>query len=122
MKTVRESVKVSTDAVTESQTAQAPPEFAITDATSSAASKPATVEKPGEPKLPSNWSVQEVYDFIKSVPGCAAYADEFRSQDIDGEALIFLKSEHMSLMNVTIGAAARICARLNQLCGDRRKT
>lgn len=80
-----------------------------------------STEKPPAGNIPSKWSVQEVYDFIRSVPGCAAYADEFRSQDIDGEALIFLKSEHMSLMNVTIGAAARICARLNQLCGDRRK-
>lgn len=104
------------------QTTQTVPENTAANETPTVEPKPSIADKPAEPNLPCNWSVQEVYDFIKSVPGCAAYADEFRSQDIDGEALLFLKSEHMSLMNVTIGAAARICARLNQLCGDRRKT
>lgn len=103
-------------ATTPAETA-APEAQAVPPADAAAAAADSKAAPQEASNIPSNWSVQEVYEFIRSVPGCAAYADEFRSQDIDGEALIFLKSEHMSLMNVTIGAAARICARLNQLCG-----
>lgn len=69
---------------------------------------------------PSEWNVQDVYEFIKSVPGCAAYAEEFRAQEIDGEALIFLSTERhlMSQMNMKVGPAAKIYARLAQLRSD----
>lgn len=71
-------------------------------------------------RSPAQWNVQDVYDFIKSVPGCAAYAEEFRTQEIDGEALMFLSAERhlMQQMNMKVGPAAKIYARLSQLCNE----
>ncbi|OQR77888.1 hypothetical protein BIW11_06774 [Tropilaelaps mercedesae] len=71
-------------------------------------------------RSPAQWNVQDVYDFIKSVPGCAAYAEEFRVQEIDGEALMFLSAERhlMQQMNMKVGPAAKIYARLTQLCNE----
>lgn len=57
-----------------------------------------------------------MYDFIQSLAGCAAYAHEFRSQEIDGQALLLLKEDHlMSAMNMKLGPALKICARINHL-------
>lgn len=41
---------------------------------------------------------------------------EFRSQDIDGQALLLLNEEHlMSAMNIKLGPALKICAQINSL-------
>ncbi|XP_021372534.1 polyhomeotic-like protein 1 isoform X2 [Mizuhopecten yessoensis] len=65
---------------------------------------------------PARWNVIEVYEFIKSMPGCAPYAEEFRSQEIDGQALMLLKEDHlMTAMSMKLGPALKICARINTL-------
>ncbi|XP_058022749.1 polyhomeotic-like protein 1 isoform X3 [Ahaetulla prasina] len=65
---------------------------------------------------PSRWSVEEVYEFIASLQGCQEIAEEFRSQEIDGQALLLLKEEHlMSAMNIKLGPALKICAKINIL-------
>lgn len=65
---------------------------------------------------PSHWNVDEVYEFIASLPGCQEIAEEFRSQEIDGQALLLLKEEHlMSAMNIKLGPALKICAKINVL-------
>ncbi|XP_072334702.1 polyhomeotic-like protein 1 isoform X2 [Scyliorhinus torazame] len=65
---------------------------------------------------PGLWSVEQVHDFICSLPGCQDLAEEFRSQEIDGQALLLLKEEHlMSAMNMKLGPALKICARINLL-------
>ncbi|XP_052821451.1 polyhomeotic-like protein 2 isoform X3 [Mya arenaria] len=65
---------------------------------------------------PTKWNVQEVYEFIKNLQGCAMYAEEFRSQEIDGQALLLLKEDHlMSTMNMKLGPALKICARINAI-------
>ena len=57
-----------------------------------------------------------MYEFVKHLPGCTEYADEFRSQEIDGQALLLLKEDHlMSAMNIKLGPALKICARINTL-------
>ncbi|XP_078064328.1 polyhomeotic-like protein 1 [Mustelus asterias] len=67
----------------------------------------------GSPVL---WSVEQVHDFICSLPGCQDLAEEFRSQEIDGQALLLLKEEHlMTAMNMKLGPALKICARINLL-------
>lgn len=49
-------------------------------------------------------------------PGCQEIAEEFRSQEIDGQALLLLKEEHlMSAMNIKLGPALKICAKINIL-------
>ncbi|NXA38218.1 PHC1 protein, partial [Eudromia elegans] len=65
---------------------------------------------------PSRWSVEEVSEFIASLQGCQEIAEEFRSQEIDGQALLLLKEEHlMSAMNIKLGPALKICAKINIL-------
>ncbi|XP_068811848.1 polyhomeotic-like protein 1 isoform X4 [Struthio camelus] len=65
---------------------------------------------------PSRWSVEEVSEFIASLQGCQEIAEEFRSQEIDGQALLLLKEEHlMSAMNIKLGPALKICAKINVL-------
>lgn len=86
-----------------------------------------TITTPSTPELqginpvflssnPSQWSVEEVYEFIASLQGCQEIAEEFRSQEIDGQALLLLKEEHlMSAMNIKLGPALKICAKINVL-------
>ncbi|XP_019358824.1 PREDICTED: polyhomeotic-like protein 3 isoform X2 [Gavialis gangeticus] len=65
---------------------------------------------------PSVWTVDEVWAFIHSLLGCQDIADEFRAQEIDGQALLLLKEDHlMSAMNIKLGPALKICARINSL-------
>ncbi|XP_028910244.1 polyhomeotic-like protein 1 [Ornithorhynchus anatinus] len=65
---------------------------------------------------PSRWGVEEVFAFIASLQGCQEIAEEFRSQEIDGQALLLLKEEHlMSAMNIKLGPALKICAKINVL-------
>ncbi|XP_053552917.1 polyhomeotic-like protein 1 isoform X2 [Bombina bombina] len=65
---------------------------------------------------PSRWSVEEVYEFISSLQGCQDLAEDFRSQEIDGQALLLLKEEHlMSTLNIKLGPALKICAKINLL-------
>ncbi|XP_058938500.1 polyhomeotic-like protein 1 isoform X4 [Kogia breviceps] len=65
---------------------------------------------------PSRWSVEEVYEFIASLQGCQEIAEEFRSQEIDGQALLLLKEEHLTTaMNIKLGPALKICAKINVL-------
>ncbi|XP_061147925.1 polyhomeotic-like protein 2b isoform X1 [Syngnathus typhle] len=72
--------------------------------------------QPFLPNDPTKWNVEEVYEFICSLPGCQEIADEFRSQEIDGQALLLLKEDHlMSTMNIKLGPALKIFARINML-------
>jgi hypothetical protein len=64
----------------------------------------------------AQWGVRDVYDFIRTLPGCGMYADEFRQQEIDGSALMLLKEDHLMMtMNVKLGPALKICSRINSL-------
>ncbi|XP_030596203.1 polyhomeotic-like protein 1 isoform X2 [Archocentrus centrarchus] len=68
------------------------------------------------PASPSQWSVEEVSQFISSLQGCEELASQFLSQEIDGQALLLLKEEHlMSTMNIKLGPALKICAHINSL-------
>ncbi|XP_065133095.1 polyhomeotic-like protein 3 isoform X3 [Paramisgurnus dabryanus] len=65
---------------------------------------------------PSQWNVENVCSFIGSLPGCHDIAAEFRSQEIDGQALLLLTEDHlMSAMNIKLGPALKICAQINTL-------
>ncbi|XP_062329623.1 LOW QUALITY PROTEIN: polyhomeotic-like protein 2b [Osmerus eperlanus] len=81
-------------------------------------------QEPREPPLSQHfmptdatqWKVGEVYEFIRSLPGCQEIAEEFRSQEIDGQALLLLKEDHlMSAMNIKLGPALKIFASINML-------
>lgn len=67
-------------------------------------------------RSPSLWTVEEVWVFVQSLPGCHDIADEFRIQEIDGQALLLLREDHlMSAMNIKLGPALKICAQINSL-------
>ncbi|XP_061793501.1 polyhomeotic-like protein 2b isoform X3 [Nerophis lumbriciformis] len=75
-----------------------------------------TTCQPAVANDPARWNVEEVYQFICSLPGCQEIAEEFRSQEIDGQALLLLKEDHlMSTMNIKLGPALKIFASINLL-------
>lgn len=48
--------------------------------------------------------------------GGADVAKEFRSQEIDGQALLLLTEDHLvSTMNLKLGPALKLCAHINSL-------
>ncbi|XP_065280957.1 polyhomeotic-proximal chromatin protein-like [Dermacentor albipictus] len=60
-------------------------------------------------KKPSEWTVNEVAEFIRQIPGCARYVRAFRAHQIDGGALLLLCEHHLiSVMNISVGAAVKI--------------
>ncbi|XP_061648251.1 polyhomeotic-like protein 2 isoform X1 [Phyllopteryx taeniolatus] len=68
------------------------------------------------PTDPSQWNVDDVYVFICSLPGCLEIAEGFRSQEIDGQALLLLKEDHLvGAMNIKLGPALKIAAQIGML-------
>ncbi|XP_023267305.1 polyhomeotic-like protein 2 [Seriola lalandi dorsalis] len=68
------------------------------------------------PSDPGQWNIEDVYEFISSLPGCLEIAEEFRSQEIDGQALLLLKEDHlMGTMNIKLGPALKIFAQISML-------
>ncbi|KAF1390956.1 hypothetical protein PFLUV_G00063480 [Perca fluviatilis] len=68
------------------------------------------------PSDPGQWDIQDVYEFISLLPGCLEIAEEFRSQEIDGQALLLLKEDHlMGTMNIKLGPALKIFAQISTL-------
>ena len=62
------------------------------------------------------FQVQEVCEFVRSLPDCSMYADDFRRQEIDGQALMLLTEEHMmTSLNMKLGPALKICQRIRAL-------
>ncbi|CAL8396329.1 unnamed protein product [Gadus morhua 'NCC'] len=89
----------------------------------SPANSPSCTQAPPPPPLPldspaspAHWSVEEVSQFISSLQGCEELSSHFLSQEIDGQALLLLREEHlMSTMNIKLGPALKICAHINTL-------
>ncbi|XP_031167353.1 polyhomeotic-like protein 2 [Sander lucioperca] len=68
------------------------------------------------PSDPGQWNIEDVYEFISLLPGCLEIAEEFRSQEIDGQALLLLKEDHlMGTMNIKLGPALKIFAQISTL-------
>ncbi|XP_037678624.1 sex comb on midleg-like protein 1 [Choloepus didactylus] len=69
-------------------------------------------------KDPSNWSVEEVIQFIEQMDSqtFTPLADLFRLHDIDGKALLLLKSDMMmKYMGLTLGTAVKLCHYIERL-------
>ncbi|KAJ8929251.1 hypothetical protein NQ314_018130 [Rhamnusium bicolor] len=65
-------------------------------------------------------TVQEVFDFIKNLPGCSDYAEDFLIQEIDGQALMLLKEDHlMTAMAMKLGPALKIVAKIDDMRIDK---
>lgn len=73
------------------------------------------------PKVnPLKWSVNEVCEFIRNLPGCSEYAEDFLIQEIDGQALMLLKEDHlMTAMAMKLGPALKIVAKIDDMRIDK---
>ena len=65
---------------------------------------------------PLKWSVQRVCDFVKKQPGCAEYVPDFELQEIDGQALMLLKVDHLrAAMSMKLGPALKVCEAIESM-------
>nr|XP_043873569.1 lethal(3)malignant brain tumor-like protein 4 [Solea senegalensis] len=56
-----------------------------------------------------HWSVQQVSDFVESLPGCEGQASLFRDEQIDGRAFLLLtQSDMIRIMSIKLGPALKI--------------
>uniref|UniRef100_A0A665TX58 SAM domain-containing protein n=1 Tax=Echeneis naucrates TaxID=173247 RepID=A0A665TX58_ECHNA len=56
-----------------------------------------------------HWSVQQVSDFVESIPGCEEQAKQFRDEQIDGRAFLLLTQQDIvRIMSIKLGPALKI--------------
>ncbi|XP_036003410.1 sex comb on midleg-like protein 4 isoform X2 [Fundulus heteroclitus] len=73
-------------------------------------------------KDPSNWGVEDVVWFIKEADpqALAPHAEAFRKHEIDGDALLLLKSEMMmKYLGLKLGPALKLCFHIDRLRQNR---
>ncbi|KAG8188917.1 hypothetical protein JTE90_014969 [Oedothorax gibbosus] len=65
----------------------------------------------------TKWTVQDVFDFIRGLGSwCCDYADTFRAQEIDGQALLLLNYDHLvKSMGMTLGPALKLVKHIDAL-------
>ncbi|VDI56125.1 polyhomeotic-like protein 1 [Mytilus galloprovincialis] len=69
---------------------------------------------------PTDWNVDAVCEFITSIPDCSPYAAKFKSEHIDGAALIELdKKDLKEFFDMPLGLAVKICSQLKKLEGKK---
>ncbi|XP_049817157.1 lethal(3)malignant brain tumor-like protein 3 isoform X2 [Aethina tumida] len=67
----------------------------------------------------SNWTVDDVCNFISGIDICAEYTQIFREQRIDGSGLPLLTEEHLtSTMNMKLGPALKLRSILAKKLGS----
>ncbi|XP_008400398.1 lethal(3)malignant brain tumor-like protein 4 isoform X2 [Poecilia reticulata] len=55
------------------------------------------------------WTVQQVSDFVESLPGCEDQAQQFRDEQIDGRAFLLLtQRDIVRIMSIKLGPALKI--------------
>ncbi|XP_004591369.2 sterile alpha motif domain-containing protein 7 [Ochotona princeps] len=65
------------------------------------------------------WTVDDVHNFISSLPGCSDYAQVFKDHAIDGETLPLLTEEHLrGTMGLKLGPALKIQSQVSQYVGS----
>ncbi|XP_034722055.1 lethal(3)malignant brain tumor-like protein 1 isoform X2 [Etheostoma cragini] len=56
-----------------------------------------------------HWSIQQVCDFVQSLPGCEDQAQQFRNEHIDGRAFLLLtQRDIVRIMAIKLGPALKI--------------
>ncbi|NXX84645.1 SAMD7 protein, partial [Urocolius indicus] len=65
------------------------------------------------------WTVDDVHNFIISLPGCSDYAQIFKDHAIDGETLPLLTEEHLlDTMGLKLGPALKIRSQVSRRLGN----
>ncbi|XP_076082381.1 sex comb on midleg-like protein 1 isoform X5 [Mytilus galloprovincialis] len=64
---------------------------------------------------PADWNVQTVCEFIESIPDCAPYVEKFRSEHVNGAALLELdKKDLKEFFEMPLGLAVNVCSHLKK--------
>lgn len=64
---------------------------------------------------PAEWNVQTVCDFIESIPECAPYVEKFRSERINGAAILELdKKDLKTFFEMPLGLAVNVFSHLKK--------
>uniref|UniRef100_A0A914UTH9 SAM domain-containing protein n=1 Tax=Plectus sambesii TaxID=2011161 RepID=A0A914UTH9_9BILA len=67
-------------------------------------------------KHPTEWTVEEVHNWVMSVNGAQASAEIFKQQEIDGQALMLLNEDHlMRTLGLKLGPAVKLQSALKAL-------
>ncbi|XP_004555411.2 sterile alpha motif domain-containing protein 7 [Maylandia zebra] len=65
------------------------------------------------------WTVNDVYNFINSIPTCSEYAQTFKDHMIDGETLPLLSEEHLlDTLGLKLGPALKIRSQVSRRLGS----
>ncbi|KAK5860212.1 hypothetical protein PBY51_021705 [Eleginops maclovinus] len=65
------------------------------------------------------WTVNDVYNFINSIPTCSEYAQTFKDHMIDGETLPLLSEEHLlDTLGLKLGPALKIRSQVSRRVGN----
>lgn len=65
------------------------------------------------------WTMMDVHEFIRNIPGGAEYADDFLAQEVDGLALLLIRPEHLVMaLSMKLGPALKIVAGINAIRPD----
>lgn len=91
-----------------------------------AATRSQTPQTPGlmPPPLPqgpvSKWSPRAVAEFVRGTSGCAAYAEAFETNEVDGEALLLLSASDFIAppLAMKIGHALKLAHRVKNLASS----
>lgn len=66
-------------------------------------------------KCISKWSPDEVFQYLKSIPCLSRFAQDLKSQDIDGESMQLLAFEHLIGMNIPFGSVLKLLNLIKKL-------
>lgn len=70
-------------------------------------------------KNPLNWTIDEVVEFVTSLPNCSMVGTIFREHEIDGLAFLALRQNDMiDIMGLSLGSAIKIFNRIIWLRED----
>ncbi|KAG5847315.1 hypothetical protein ANANG_G00124710 [Anguilla anguilla] len=65
------------------------------------------------------WTVEDVYNFVNSIPSCSEYAQTFKDHLIDGETLPLLTEEHLlDTLGLKLGPALKIRSQVSRRLGS----
>lgn len=58
--------------------------------------------------------IDDVREYIRSLPGCEMYACEFEEQEIDGRALLLINEDHLlNALDIKLAAAIKIYSHIS---------
>lgn len=81
-----------------------------------AASSPTAAPAQEQESFMVRWTVKDVSDFIRDHSGYPDYAEDFQSQDIDGQALVLLNETHLvNTMGLKLGPALKIISKIEAM-------